>query len=49
MTVPKVGDLAPGFELPAVMRERRTKFRLNDFRGIKHVVLAFYAADFTPT
>ena len=49
MIVPRIGDLAPGFELPAVTRERRTRFKLSDFRGLKHVVLAFYAVDFSPT
>ena len=43
-----VGDTAPDFELPAVLRDRRTKFRLSDYRGSKHVVLAFYALDFSP-
>jgi peroxiredoxin len=43
-----VGHLAPDFELPAVLRERKQKFRLSDYRGRKHVVLAFYALDFSP-
>ncbi len=45
----KNGDPAPDFELPAVTRERKHKFTLSDYRGSKHVVLAFYALDFSPT
>jgi len=44
----KVGDIAPDFELTAVIRDRKQKFRLSDYRGSKHVVLAFYALDFSP-
>ncbi len=43
-----VGDTAPDFELSAVLRDRKQKFRLSDCRGKKHVVLAFYAVDFSP-
>ena len=49
MTVPKIGDVAPDFELLAVTRDRKNKFKLSDCRGVKHVVLAFYAVDFSPT
>ena len=45
----KVGDIAPDFELPAVVGEDRTKFRLADHRGQKNVVLAFYPLDWTST
>ncbi len=48
MALLKVGEPAPDFELPAVTRERKHKFRLSDFRGSKHLVLAFYAVDFSP-
>ncbi len=48
MAALQVGDLAPDFELPAVTRDRKHKFRLSDLRGQKHVVLAFYAVDFSP-
>ncbi len=48
MAVLQVGDLAPDFELPAVRGTRREKFRLSEFRGKKHVVLAFYPLDWTP-
>ena len=43
-----IGDTAPEFELQAVVRDRKQKFRLSDYRGSKHVVLAFYAVDFSP-
>jgi len=45
----KVGDIAPDFELPAVLGEDRTKFRLSDHRGKKNVILAFYPLDWTST
>jgi peroxiredoxin len=45
----KVGDIAPDFELPAVIGEDRTKFRLSDYRGKKNVILAFYPLDWTST
>lgn len=48
MAALKVGDLAPDFELTAVTRDRKHKFKLSDCRGNKHVVLAFYAVDFSP-
>jgi peroxiredoxin len=44
----KVGDIAPDFELPAVVGERKTHFRLSDHRGKKNVVLAFYPLNWTP-
>ncbi len=48
MAALNVGEMAPDFELPAVTRDRKQKFRLSDLRGSKHVVLAFYAVDFSP-
>jgi peroxiredoxin len=45
----KVGDVAPDFELPAVEGDRRLKIKLSDFRGKKHVVVAFHPLDWTPT
>src|SRR5262249_7301356 len=36
-----VGDLAPDFELPALIGGVRTTFRLHDYRG-KSILLAFY-------
>jgi len=44
-----VADVAPDFELPGALGERKTKFRLSDYRNRNHLVLAFYPADFTPT
>ena len=43
-----VGDEAPDFELPAVVGNIKTQFKLSDYRGKKNVVLAFYPADWTP-
>ncbi len=45
----KVGEMAPDFELPAVIGERRHTFRLGDYRDKKNVVLAFYVLNWTPT
>ena len=45
----KVGELAPDFELPAVEGERRLRVKLTDFRGKKHVVVAFHPLNWTPT
>jgi peroxiredoxin len=45
----KIGDLAPDFDLPAVEGERQLRVKLNDFRGKKHVVVAFHPLDWTPT
>jgi peroxiredoxin len=45
----KVGDMAQDFELPAVEGERRLKIKLSDFRGKKHVVVAFHPLNWTPT
>ncbi len=41
---PAAGDPAPPFEAPSTAGQ----IRLADFQGKKHVVLAFYFADFTP-
>lgn len=41
---PAAGDPAPPFEAPSTVGQ----IRLTDFQGKKHVVLAFYFADFTP-
>ena len=49
MPVPKIGDTAPDFDLPAVTGAERHQFKLSSLRGKKHVVLAFYALDFSPT
>lgn len=44
----KVGDTAPEIDVPAVVGDLRQRFRLSDYRGKKHVVLAFYPLDWTP-
>ena len=43
------GAMAPDFELAGVIGERPVKFRLADYHGKKHVVLAFHPLDWTPT
>jgi len=43
-----VGDKAPDFEVPAVVGDKKEKFKLSDLRGKKNVVLAFYPLDWTP-
>ena len=43
-----VGDTAPDFEVPAVLGDKKEKFKLSDHRGKKNVVLAFYPLDWTP-
>ncbi len=45
----KAGEMAPDFELPAVIGDKRHTFRLSDYRGKKNVVLAFYVLNWTPT
>jgi peroxiredoxin len=42
----KVGDPAPGFELPD---HNGNRIRLSEFRGKKNVILAFYVLANTPT
>lgn len=43
---PQVGDEAPDFTLPAT---GGAEVCLSSFRGTRHVVLAFYILDWTPT
>jgi len=43
-----VGELAPDFELPAVLGDKRQNFKLSELRGT-NVVLAFYVLNWTPT
>lgn len=45
----QVGDVAPDFELAAVTGTERHTFKLSSLRGKQHVVLAFYALDWSPT
>jgi peroxiredoxin len=44
MPMPRVGEKAPDFTLP-VSRDQNVS--LNDYRGKKNIVLAFYPLDFT--
>ncbi len=44
----KVGDRAPDFEVPAATGQDKHKLRLSDYRGKKHVVLAFHPLNWTP-
>jgi len=44
----KVGEEVPDFELPAVVGNIKSQFKLSDYRGKKNVVIAFYPADWTP-
>lgn len=48
MSALKIGDVAPGFELPGVNGERRTTFRLSDYRSRQNVILVFYVLDWSP-
>ena len=41
----KVGDMAPDFETTT---DKAEKVKLSDYRGKKHVVIAFYPLDWTP-
>ena len=45
MAMPKIGNLAPDFEL---LDQAGNKVRLKDFRGKNHVVLYFYPKAMTP-
>ena len=44
--IPATDQEAPDFELPATGGER---IKLSQYRGQKHVVLAFYVLDWTRT
>ena len=48
MAALKVGERAPEFELPAVTGERIHRVRLSDYKGQKHVLLAFHPINWTP-
>jgi peroxiredoxin len=45
----RVGEMAPDFEVPAVIGTEKASVKLSDYRGKKNVLLAFYPADWTPT
>ena len=44
----KVGDVATDFNVSACTGDHKHRVTLAEFRGKKHVVLAFYPADWTP-
>jgi peroxiredoxin len=44
----KVGDVAPDFSVTAVRGVEKITVTLNEFRGKKNVVIAFYPLDWTP-
>lgn len=44
----KVGEIAPDFEVPAVIGTEKVTVKLSDYRGKKNVLLAFYPLDWTP-
>jgi peroxiredoxin len=48
MAALKVGEMAPDFEVPAVVGTEKDALKLSDFRGKKNVLLAFYPLDWTP-
>jgi alkyl hydroperoxide reductase subunit AhpC len=47
MKLLSIGELAPDFELPAVIGGVKRKFRLSSQRGKKNVLLAFYPANWS--
>jgi peroxiredoxin len=48
MAALKVGEMAPDFEVPAVVGTEKITLKLSDYRGRKNVLLAFYPLDWTP-
>jgi len=45
----QVGDIAPDFDLPAVLGDRQFRVKLSDYRGKQNVVVTFHPLDWTPT
>jgi peroxiredoxin len=43
------GDLAPEFDLPAVIGEREVRVRSRDYLGRQVLVVTFHPLDWTPT
>lgn len=46
---PDVGDVAPDFQLPALIDGVKKTFRLSEYRDQKNVVLAFYPSNWEQT
>lgn len=44
----QVGDVAPDFNLPALIAGVKERFRLSDHRGKRSVLLAFYPSNWEP-
>ena len=45
----KVGDVAPQFELPALVGEQEIRVRSRDYLGKQNLVVTFHPIDWTPT
>ena len=48
MAALEVGSSAPEFEVPACTGAEKHRLKLSQFRGSKHVVLAFHPLNWTP-
>ncbi len=44
----QVGAHAPDFDVAACTGEEKHRLKLSDYRGKRHVVLAFHPLNFTP-
>jgi len=44
----RVGDMAPEFELAGVTGDKIHRVRLGEYKGKKHVVVAFHPINWTP-
>ncbi len=48
MAALQAGERAPDFDVPGCTGEEKHRVKLAEFRGKKHVVLAFHPLDWTP-
>ncbi len=48
MTALQVGARAPDFDVPACTGDQKHRLKLAEFRGKKHIILAFHPLDWTP-
>lgn len=48
MAALQVGTPAPEFDVAAITGDEKHRLKLADYRGKKHVVLAFHPLNFTP-
>lgn len=46
--LPQVGDMAPDFDLPALIGGVKKRFHLQEWRGRQQLVLAFYPSNWDP-